>query len=259
MTTQPPADLPATPAATAPGAANPGPAAAASGAFPAGPRDVLGEVFEAVLFDMDGTLISSTRSVERCWTTLAAEYGLPVAAVSPFPFHGVPARAILDDLLADREPAERAAALARVVDLEVADTDGIKVLPGAAEALAELAPAGRCAVVTSCGARLAAARFGAVDLPAPSRTVTADDVTRGKPDPEPYLLGAELLGVDVRRCLVVEDAASGVVSGRAAGAATLGLRTTHPDGPGEPADLVVADLSAVRFEVADGGVRVTAR
>ncbi len=222
-------------------------------------RDVLGEVFEAVLFDMDGTLISSTRSVERCWLRLAEEYAMPTADLDPFRFHGVPARDILDVLLADREPAERAAALARVVELEIADTEGIEVLPGAAEALRTLGPAGRCAVVTSCGTRLAAARFGAVDLPAPPHTVTADDVARGKPDPEPYHAGAARLGVDVRRCLVVEDAESGVRSGRAAGAATLGLRTTSPEGPGGEPDLLVADLAHVRFVVAADGVRVTAR
>jgi sugar-phosphatase len=222
----------------------------------ASPRDVLGEVFDAVLFDMDGTLISSTRSVERCWLRLAEEFGMPTADLAPFAFHGVPARAILDDLLADRTAQERAAALDRVVELEVADTDGIEVLPGAAEALAALAAGRRAAIVTSCGARLAAARFGAVGLAAPAQTVTADDVRRGKPDPEPYRTGAARLGVDVRRCLVVEDAASGVASGRAAGAATLGLRTTHPEGPGGGADLVVDDLSRVRFVLADDGVRV---
>lgn len=219
-------------------------------------RDVLGEVFDAVLFDMDGTLISSTRSVERCWLRLAREFGMPTTHLAPFAFHGVPARAILDDLLADRTAEERAAALDRVVELEVADTDGIEVLPGAAEALAALAGARRAAIVTSCGARLAAARFGAVGLAAPAQTVTADDVLRGKPDPEPYRTGAARLGVDVRRCLVVEDAASGVASGRAAGAATLGLRTTHPAGPDGGADLVVDDLSRVRFVLTDDGVRV---
>ncbi len=219
------------------------------------PREVLGEVFEAVLFDMDGTLISSIAAVERCWRTLAVEHGVPVERVSPFTFHGVPARDIVDDLLADRSAAERAAALDRVVELEVADTEGIAVLPGAAQALAVLVPAGRCAVVTSCGQRLAGARFGSVDLPSPAVMVTADDVTRGKPDPEPYRAGAERLGVDVRRCLVVEDAASGVRSGRDAGAATLALRTTDPDGP--EADLVVADLSEIAFTITPTGVRVT--
>lgn len=224
-----------------------------------GRRDVWGEVFDAVLFDMDGTLISSTGAVERCWLRLAEEFAIPRATLSPFAHHGVPARDLLDDLLADRDPVERAAALDRVVELEIADTDGIETLPGAAEALRALAPAGRCAIVTSCSTPLAAARFGAADLPTPPHTVTADDVTRGKPDPAPYLLGAARLGVDARRCLVVEDATSGVRSGLAAGAATLGVRTSDPDGPGGGADLVVDDLSRVRFVVGADGVRVLSR
>lgn len=224
-----------------------------------GARDVLGEVFDAVLFDMDGTLISSTRSVERCWLRLGRELGMPTDRLAPFAFHGVPARDIIDALLPDADAARRATALDRVVELEIGDTEGIEVLPGAADALAVLAPAGRCAVVTSCGTRLAAARSGAVALAVPRVVVTADDVERGKPDPEPYLLGAERLGVDVRRCLVVEDAESGVRSGRAAGAATLALRTTDPEGPGGTPDLVVAELSAVRFVVGEDGVRVLAR
>lgn len=221
------------------------------------PAAILDTLFDAVLFDMDGTLISSTASVERCWLRLAREHDVPDARVVPFTFHGVPARDIVDDLLADRTAAERAAALARVVDLEVTDTEGITVLPGAVEALTVLGAAGRCAIVTSCGRDLAAARTGAVDLPVPAVVVTADDVERGKPDPEPYLLGARRLGVAPERCLVVEDASSGVRSGRAAGAATLGLRTTDPAGPG--GDLVLADLGAVRFEVGPAGVRLVLR
>lgn len=184
---------------------------------------------------------------------------MPTERLAPFAFHGVPARDIIDTLLPDADAAGRAAALDRVVELEVADTEGIEVLRGAAEALAVLAPAGRCAVVTSCGTRLAAARSGAVALAVPRVVVTADDVDRGKPDPQPYLLGAERLGADVRRCLVVEDAESGVRSGRAAGAATLALRTTDPEGPGGGPDLVVADLSEVRFVVSADGVRVRGR
>lgn len=222
---------------------------------PVGPPSLAGRgiLVEGVLLDMDGTLISSTAAVERCWRTLAREHGVPEERVAPFPFHGVPARDIVDELLADRSAEERATALDRIVDLEIADTEGITVLPGVVEALAVLVPAGRCAIVTSCGHRLAEARYGATGLPWPAVVVTADDVRRGKPDPEPYLRGAELLGVPASRCLVVEDASSGVRSGRAAGAVTLGLRTT---GAGPGADVEVDDLSQVRFRVEPQGVRV---
>ncbi len=215
-------------------------------------RPVLDRTFAAVLFDMDGTLISSTASVVRSWTQLAVEYAIPAERFGDF--HGIPARALIDLLLADRDAAERDAAAARITELEIADGRGVLALPGAAEAMSALAPAGLCAVVTSANARLATARLTAVGL-LQCPVVTADDVTRGKPDPEPFRAAAAVLGVDPARCLVVEDATAGVVAGRAAGAAVLGVRTTSPD---LAADLVVDDLAAVRLEPADGGVVVRA-
>lgn len=216
-----------------------------------------GATFDAVLFDMDGTLISSLASVVRSWTRLAQEFAIGVDLERDFHFHGIPARDIVETLMADRDAAERARAQRRIVELEVLDTGDIEVLPGAREALLALAEDGRCAIVTSCDLALAAARLAASGLPTPALVVTADDVTRGKPDPEPYLLGAQRLGADPARCLVVEDAAAGLVSGRDAGATTLAVATqSHADRL--EADVVVADLGAVRFEVTADGVRVLA-
>ncbi|MBB2924692.1 HAD-IA family hydrolase [Cellulomonas cellasea] len=225
----------------------------------AAPGSVLfgGTTFDAVLFDMDGTLISSLASVMRSWTRLAHEFAIDDVRVREFRFHGVPARDIVDTLLAAREPEERARALRRIVELEVTDTGDIEVLPGAAEALAALAGTGRSAIVTSCDRTLASARLAATGLAVPEVVVTADDVARGKPDPEPYVLGAQRLGVDPARCLVVEDAAAGLDSGRDAGAATLAL-ATQSHGDALTADVVVPDLGAVRFEVSGAGVRVLA-
>ena len=209
--------------------------------------------FAAVLFDMDGTLISSVGSVLRSWTRLAQEFQIPAERFGEF--HGIPARTLLDSLLADRPVSERERALRRVVELEVDDVDDIATLPGAADALAALTPTGRCAIVTSCGRDLAQARLRVAGVRVPDVVVTADDVVHGKPDPEPFRTGAQRLGVDVRRCLVVEDAPAGIAAGRAAGAATLALRTTlgaqMVDG-----DLVVPDLGAVRFDVTPAGVRL---
>ncbi len=215
---------------------------------------LLDRTFAAVLFDMDGTLISSIGAVERSWARLAEDYAIPVERF--FPFHGIPAKDIVERLLADRSATEREAAYARIVELEVADTEGVEVLPGAVAALDALGPAGRCAVVTSSSRPLAAARLSASGLPVPDLVITADDVPRGKPHPEPYATAAARLGARPADCLVVEDAESGLASGRAAGAATLAVATTHA--PEElRADLVVPDLSAVRFEATDVGVRLT--
>lgn len=88
--------------------------------------------------------------------------------------------------------------------------------------------------------------------------MVAEDVTRGKPDPEPYLLAARQLGVDPARCVVFEDAPAGLQAGRAAGMITVALATTHQAHELD-ADLVVSDLSALSALVSDGGVEISAR
>jgi mannitol-1-/sugar-/sorbitol-6-phosphatase len=208
--------------------------------------------FGAVLFDMDGTLVDSTPNVVRSWVRWAQEEGIDPRRLAGF--HGVPSRSIVEHLL----PAERVeAAVTRIDALELADTDGITVLPGALEALKALADEpDRCAIATSCTVPLARARITATAIPAPRVVVTADDVDRGKPHPDPYLLAAQRLGVDPRDCLVVENAPGGLESARAAGCATLALTTTTA-----PADLfadaVVATLADVTFTVAGGRVRLS--
>ena len=204
--------------------------------------------FDAVLFDMDGTLVDSTASVVRCWVRLAEENGITVETLQAAAGHGRPARDIVADLF---PPAGRASALARITHLEVHDVDGVVALPGASEALR--ATAARGAIVTSCTADLAAARQRAAGIPVPAVVVTADDVVRGKPDPEPFLAGARLLGVDPARCLVVEDAPAGLAAGRAAGMTTLAVTTTHTADELD-ADHVVGDLSQVRLAPTDRGL-----
>lgn len=211
--------------------------------------------FAAVLFDMDGTLIDSIGAVERSWRTWAGEYGVDLARLQGL--HGVAAMGVTAMLLPALSAEDQAGAVLRIEELEVADTDGIIVLPGAAEALEALAAGGaKVAIVTSCTDPLAEARIAATGLRHPEVVVTASHVTAGKPDPEPFVLGASLLGVDPADCLVVEDAVAGLTAGRAAGAATLAVRHTTPDEVLEPlADLIVDGLDAVRFTVgADGRV-----
>lgn len=205
--------------------------------------------FDAVLFDLDGTLIDSTSSVRRSWMAWAKEHDVDAHLLEGN--HGVPAAQIVASVLAAER---RDAALARIVELEVADAAGIGVLPGAVEALAALTR-GRAAIVTSCTRVLARARIGAAGLRAPQVVVTADDVVLGKPDPAPFLLAARRLGVDPARCLVVEDAPSGLVAARRAGAATLAVRTTTAAHELE-ADAVVRDLADVRWWVDSDRVRV---
>ncbi|MFF0012370.1 HAD family hydrolase [Streptomyces sp. NPDC005374] len=210
---------------------------------------------EALLFDNDGTLVSSLESVHRCWTRWAEEYGITAEAFAQVELHGRTAAAIAADLLpADVVPE----AVARIERLEVEDVPngGVQLLPGTKDFLDSL-PFDRWAVVTSATRRLAEARLEAVGI-LPKTLVAADDVTRGKPDPEPYLLAARELGVDPARCVVFEDAPAGLRAGRAAGMITVALTTTHQAHELD-ADLVVEDLSALSALVTAGNVEISVR
>ncbi|MBV1934967.1 HAD family hydrolase [Streptomyces sp. BV286] len=209
---------------------------------------------EALLFDNDGTLLSSLESVNRCWTRWAEEYGITAAEFARVELHGRPAAEIAADLL----PAARVPeAVVRIEQLEVADVaGGVHLLPGT-RALLDSLPADRWAVVTSATRRLAEARLGEVGI-RPKNLIAADDITRGKPDPEPFLLAARQLGVDPARCVVFEDAPAGLQAGRAAGMTTVALATTHRAAE-LTADAVVDDLSAVSALVTDGAVEISVR
>ncbi|MER5970936.1 HAD-IA family hydrolase [Streptomyces sp. NPDC002055] len=209
---------------------------------------------DALLFDMDGTLISSMESVLRCWTRWAREHGISAEEFARIPLHGRPAAEIIADLL----PAERIpGALARIEQLEVEDArGGVVILPGTRDLLSSL-PDGGWAVVTSATRRLAEARLAEAGI-RPPLLVAADDITRGKPDPEPFLLAAEKLGAAPERCVVFEDAPAGLAAGRAAGMHTVALATTHE--PAElRADTLVTDLSAVSARPTDTGIELSAR
>lgn len=208
-----------------------------------------GRTFEAVLFDLDGTLVDSGEAVVRSWVTWATENDIAPERLQGF--HGMPAAQILAELVS---PEHVPAAAERLEQLEVGDVDDIVLLPGAARALADIDSA-RSAIVTSCTAPLAAARIAAAGVSSPAVVVTASDVEVGKPDPAPFLLAAQRLGADPARCLVVEDAVSGITAAKAAGMATLAVTTTY-DADALDADVVVPDLDSVRFSHDADGVRV---
>jgi mannitol-1-/sugar-/sorbitol-6-phosphatase len=208
------------------------------------------QLFDAVIFDLDGTLIDSTPAVVRAWATWTSEYGLPPLDLQRY--HGAPSASTVRAVMP--EPLHEAA-IRRITELELADLHDIVVLPGAVAALTSLEGA-RNAIATSCTVQLAEARIAAAHMVPPSVLVTADDVTHGKPHPEPFLQAALRLGVPPERCLVVEDAAKGLEAARAAGCFTLAVVTTTPRAALD-ADAIVSDLSEVRFEVDEDGVRVT--
>jgi mannitol-1-/sugar-/sorbitol-6-phosphatase len=177
-----------------------------------------------LLFDLDGVLVDSTPAVARAWAGWARGHGFEADEVVK-KAHGRPSIATIRELLPHADHAAEGREMER---REIADVEGVIPLPGAMELLQAL-PLERWAIVTSCTRALAHVRIGAAGLPKPKHLVTSTDVGHGKPDPEPYLKGAQILGVPAADCLVVEDAPAGVLAGKAAGARVLALRTTASD------------------------------
>ena len=199
-----------------------------------------------LLFDMDGVLVSSIGSVNRCWRRWCAMYGVPNADQYQVP-HGVRASDIMRSLKPDWNEAQFAEGLQVVEDMEIEDTDDLKVLAGA-KPLLERLPAERWAIVTSATHRLLIGRLEAAGLPVPQRIISGDMVNRGKPDPEPYRRGADLLGLRPADCIVVEDAPSGVKAGIAAGCRVLGVLGTHEASQLHQATWLVESLEQVAVD-----------
>jgi mannitol-1-/sugar-/sorbitol-6-phosphatase len=175
----------------------------------------------ALLFDLDGVLIDSTPAVARVWTRWAGEHGFdPANTVARA--HGRPSLTTIRELLpnADHEAENRI-----VERWEIEDLDGVVPLPGVLDLLASVPPA-RWTIVTSCTRALAEVRIRHAGLPVPKKIITSTDITHGKPDPEPYLKAASLLGFSAADCVVFEDAPAGIRSGKAAGAKVIAFLTT---------------------------------
>ncbi len=203
---------------------------------------------KGLLFDMDGVLVSSIGSVVRCWRRWAQIYNVPNADTYTVP-HGMRALEIVKSLRPDIDPQE---GLRVIEDMEIEDMADLKVLPGVKKLLESL-PLERWAIVTSATRRLLLGRLEAAGLPIPERIISGDMVERGKPDPEPYRRGAELLGLRPEDCIVVEAAPSGVGAGVAAGCRVLGVLGTHSLEELRGAEWVASSLEGVAVaSLADG-------
>src|SRR5580704_17953199 len=201
----------------------------------------------AVLFDLDGVLVDSTGSVGRQWGIWARERGIDEEKVLAIA-HGVRAleviRTVAPHLDAEME-------VRKLENREAADHDGFAVMPGAVDLVRSI-PDGRWYVVTSGSRHLATARLQLAGVPVPKVMVTADDVANGKPHPEPYLKGAQQLGVNPNDCLVIEDAPAGIRSAHANGMKVIALASTYPASVLSEADAVVQKLNLVQVGL-DGG------
>jgi sugar-phosphatase len=185
--------------------------------------DLAGRTFAALLFDMDGTILSSIKAAERVWGVWAKRHGLDVASFLPT-IHGVKTIETIRRLgLPGVDPDAEANAITQA---EIEDVEGIEPIAGAGAFLNALA-ADRWAIVTSAPLALARRRIESARLPIPKVLVTAEDVSRGKPAPDCFLLAARRLGQAPEDCLVFEDAPPGIAAAEAAGAAVIVVTAAH--------------------------------
>jgi HAD superfamily hydrolase (TIGR01509 family) len=186
---------------------------------------------EAVLFDMDGTLIDS----EPIWfdteIAILAEYGFTLGREHWARVLGQPNEVAVGYLLeVSGIPLTPRQLNERIEDAMAARMgQGIELMAGAKELFTELDAAGiPAALVTASSRRIVEASLGSIGAHRFQFTVSGDDVTHGKPHPEPYLTAARLLGVDPTRCAVIEDSPNGSRSGAAAGCRVLAIPHAAP-------------------------------
>lgn len=205
------------------------------------------------LFDLDGTLVDSLPVVERAWSNWAKSRDLDPAVVLDF-IHGKQAITSLRHFM----PGESEEAIQQQFRLlertEAEDTDGISALPGAVALLQRLDQLSvPWAIVTSGTVPVACARHAAGELATPEIFITAELVAKGKPNPDPYLLGAQRLGLKPEECVVVEDAPAGVLSGLAAGCKVIAVNAPDDTPKLDQVDLVLKSLAVLQVEPVQGG------
>ncbi|HEV2637991.1 MAG TPA: HAD-IA family hydrolase [Actinocrinis sp.] len=202
---------------------------------------------QALLFDMDGTLVDSGAVVDRTWRRFAVRHGLDGDEV----VSAAQGRRSIDTVTRFVAPGVDAAAeAARTLAEEIEDLDGIVALPGARELLATV-PAGRWAMVTSAPRDLAVGRMAAAGLPLPGVVITAEDVRHGKPHPEGYLAAAARLGVAADAAVVFEDTDAGLAAAGSAGALQVAVGSANT--ASAQGLLQITDYSDVAVAVAADG------
>jgi mannitol-1-/sugar-/sorbitol-6-phosphatase len=182
-----------------------------------------GRRFSAFLFDMDGTILTSLVAAERVWTRWALRHGVDVPSLMAT-LHGKRSIDTVRSLaIPGIDPEAEADAITRA---EIEDVDGVKAIAGVPNFL-EALPRERWAIVTSAPRDLALARIAAAKLPLPELMIASEDVPRGKPAPDPYLIAADRLGMTAADCLVFEDAPAGITAAERAGTSIVVISATH--------------------------------
>jgi len=203
---------------------------------------------DAILFDLDGVLVDSRHCIERIWQSWASQHHINIDKVLHYA-HGrrtlETIRLVATHLDAETEAAELSA-------IEAQATDGLIKIPGALELLQSIPP-GAWGIATSVSHATASTRLAFGGLPVPDVLISAEDVVSGKPDPEPYLFAAMMLGVKPASCVVIEDAPAGIQAGRAAGMHVVGvLSSSFTADELRQAHVVVRKLSDIEVLQAQG-------
>lgn len=201
---------------------------------------------DAILFDLDGVLIDSTGNIMRHWQVWADVHGIDIRQIEKVA-HGLRTIETMR-LVAPHLDLEKEAEL--FAEKELLDMTGIVAVEGARQIMTML-PENAWAIVTSGCLDLVRLRLGQAGLPHPKTLVTADDVQRGKPFPEPYLMGAERLGIKPEQCVVIEDAPAGIEAGKEAGMRVIAIESTHSRQVliDKGADVVVEKLADLKIDI----------
>lgn len=206
---------------------------------------------QAILFDLDGTLVESTFFIERLWQDWGIEHGVSPQRMSEV-MHGRPAVEIMNIVAPHLSIKDEVYALETD---EISRMEGMRTYAGAKELLSSLPPK-QWAIVTSGSLRVASARLNYAGLPKPAVFITANDIKAGKPAPDAYLLASYRLHVQPEDCVVVEDAPAGIQAGKSAGMKVIGVASSHSKEELMQADVVVRQLADIKIQITGSTINI---
>jgi sugar-phosphatase len=201
---------------------------------------------DAVIFDLDGVLVDSSTLIERHWWKWASKHGIDPAES----LHAILGLTTAEGIRLVAPHLDAEVEANKIDTAEAKDTEGVTAYEGVMEMLGTI-PGRWWGVATSGTRDTAVARMQTAGLTVPEVLISADDVTRGKPEPEPYLIAAQRMQVQPERCIVIEDSAGGLRSGLAAGMTVIAVASTHSPHELEMARALVKEIRDIKISIND--------